>query len=363
MVPTPLSWFGASQSEFDEVKTLFTFSAELGCIPVNFQNESTNGGKVLLNKPATNTFNRITKHYKTKPNLKTNNTRIRRPKTTSLVDQNQIKVNSNVSNNFTKPDTSIMEVTSDINAATIEIIQTAENTVNISDNVEDALLNIFLEEDKSMEILLEQSQFLVEPVCPTIKFPELDEIIPDPKDLFVMAEQTDIDDGYDTNSEKSYPTLASINMGMDMETIMSDAANTEFTLLGDEPLNSLDGSDPEDVSDPDWNIVGSFDNVQDLLTNFGNDYPLTKKTGSRHTKGPKPQPLHILPAQNRDNVVRCREYRKKKNEIMYKGMSELEELEKRNIDLKQRETKMRKNLAHIRSSYLRLIKEGKIKFC
>jgi len=64
------------------------------------------------------------------------------------------------------------------------------------------------------------------------------------------------------------------------------------------------------------------------------------KSSRRNTKGPKPQNLGDYPAKNRVNILRCREYRKKKKENQMNLMNEMNVLENRNKELRGKEQKM-----------------------
>lgn len=60
------------------------------------------------------------------------------------------------------------------------------------------------------------------------------------------------------------------------------------------------------------------------------------------------------------NVVRCREYRIKKKEKEFTEMSELDTLEERFRELTEQEQRMKEKIDRLRSSYLRMISEGKV---
>lgn len=159
----------------------------------------------------------------------------------------------------------------------------------------------------------------------------------------------------ETNSEISVPV-------MNIENIMIDAEGIEFTLLDD--TNVETGFHPLDVQQPiaapSGTVVHTFNSVADLLKTFSPDQP---KQGKKHTTGPIPQPLEKLPPQNINNVLRCREYRSNKNKKLAQEMDELEVLEEKNRELREQEKKITEKLAQAQAAYLRLIREGRVKYC
>ena len=159
----------------------------------------------------------------------------------------------------------------------------------------------------------------------------------------------------ETNSEISVPVMS-------IENIMMDAEGIEFTLLDD--TNVETGFHPSDVQQliaaPSGTVVHTFNSVADLLKTFSPDQP---KQGKKHTTGPIPQPLEKLPPQNINNVLRCREYRSNKNKKLAQEMDELEVLEEKNRELREQEKKITEKLAQAQAAYLRLIREGRVKYC
>jgi len=123
-------------------------------------------------------------------------------------------------------------------------------------------------------------------------------------------------------------------------------------------------------------LLGTFENVPDLLNAFSSEnpnitkeqpttskeQPTTKKVIKRHTKGPKRQNLEDLPEKNRDNVERCREYRKIKKEKKMDEIDELNALETKNKELQLKEQRMKDELVRMQGTYLKLISEGRVKF-
>lgn len=123
----------------------------------------------------------------------------------------------------------------------------------------------------------------------------------------------------------------------------------------------------EKEQDPDWipegsSYVGTFKTLDDLVTSLGVEVTEAPKESARHKKGPKRQPLEALPKANISNVIRCREYREKKNMKYEKELTELESLEATNNELQMKEKAMRDQLSKMQGAYLKLITDGRIKF-
>jgi len=121
--------------------------------------------------------------------------------------------------------------------------------------------------------------------------------------------------------------------------------------------------------------VTSIDDIdEDLLARscFVENKKLNKNS-KRNTKGPKRQNLEDYPVENRANIIKCREYRKKKKDEQLQNENEMKALEIENNALRKKEEEMKdevlkmqrqclsimnpKSLKH----YLKLMREGKIK--
>lgn len=88
------------------------------------------------------------------------------------------------------------------------------------------------------------------------------------------------------------------------------------------------------------------------------------KKPQKYKKGPKPLTLeNIDDEEKKKNIIRCREYRCKKNEIILEEMTELEKLEARNNELKLKEQALKDKVKKLKDTYIKLISEGTIKFC
>jgi len=85
------------------------------------------------------------------------------------------------------------------------------------------------------------------------------------------------------------------------------------------------------------------------------------KSSKRNTKGPKRQNLEDYPVENRANIIKCREYRKKKKDEKLQDENEMKALEIKNIELRKKLEKMRDLMLRGQRHYLKLVREGKIK--
>jgi len=84
---------------------------------------------------------------------------------------------------------------------------------------------------------------------------------------------------------------------------------------------------------------------------------------NKHRKGRSRKPLEEIDDKaKKKNVVRCRNYRFEKKVREEKKLSDLQELEKRNIELKRKEVEVRGKREKVQNAYLALIKYGRIKF-
>lgn len=150
----------------------------------------------------------------------------------------------------------------------------------------------------------------------------------------------------------------------------SSLMNTDgiaFNLVDDSSNGSSNDQLDKDENDLEWlpedfTLVGTYKTLPGMMEAFGMEVP-KKRTKRHHTKGPKQMDLKSLPEENVKNVMRCREYRKNKKEQMADEEEELEELLARNQELKEEESRIRERLNKMQAAYLRLISEGRVKFC
>merc|ERR1712004_741398 len=84
---------------------------------------------------------------------------------------------------------------------------------------------------------------------------------------------------------------------------------------------------------------------------------------NKHRKGRSRKPLEEIDDKaKKKNVVRCRNYRSEKKVREEKKLTDLQELEERNIELKRKEVEVRGKREKVQNAYLALIKYGRIKF-
>merc|ERR1712004_39201 len=84
---------------------------------------------------------------------------------------------------------------------------------------------------------------------------------------------------------------------------------------------------------------------------------------NKHRKGRSRKPLEEIDDKAKQkNVVRCRNYRSEKKVREEKKLTDLQELEERNIELKRKEVEVRGKREKVQNAYLALIKYGRIKF-
>jgi len=156
--------------------------------------------------------------------------------------------------------------------------------------------------------------------------------------------------------------------GINLETIMTEAEGLEFTLLDSDNIEETNIFDeelaiPPQLDNPSTTYVGTFENMADIMKAFSVKPPNSKQKVKKHNLSRKQKPLKNILPENLDNVMRCREYRKKKNIKLADHLDELESLGTRNDELKEKERRMSEKLAQAKAVYLRLIKKGTVKYC
>jgi len=187
-----------------------------------------------------------------------------------------------------------------------------------------------------------------------------------------------VDEGYNTAestaSGKSSPTSS---IGDDVVTLNNhdqdhtvewslpadfniNAIDIDFVLQQTEVANAVDGILPDHQ---EFNFIGTYETTEEMNKALDlepkQDAPKERR---RHKLGPKQQKLEELPRENIDNVKRCREYRKNKNIKLSVEEEELKELEERNAELREKEKMMVEKLSKAQGAYIRLIREGRVKF-
>merc|ERR1712181_198555 len=101
---------------------------------------------------------------------------------------------------------------------------------------------------------------------------------------------------------------------LDLGAIMQDSSNIQFVVVDN-------GDSPADAPAQEFTLIGTYDNYPEMIQanpslssekekDDGTDSP---KEPRRHKKGPKKADLSEIPVENRQNVIRCRKYRKNKN--------------------------------------------------
>merc|ERR1719234_465652 len=149
---------------------------------------------------------------------------------------------------------------------------------------------------------------------------------------------------------------------LDLGAIMQDSSNIQFVVV--------DNGDSPAVVNQEFTLIGTYDNYPEMIQanpslssekekGDGTDSP--KEEPRRHTKGPKKADLSEIPVENRQNVIRCRKYRKNKNIKAASWEDELKSLETRNEELKEHEKVMMERLAKVQGAYINLINAGRIK--
>jgi len=155
--------------------------------------------------------------------------------------------------------------------------------------------------------------------------------------------------------------------------------DTDFTIeYSSDTWEDLSSKLIDEERDPTWHPqeyelekIAVFDNKdlhEALFPEEDRSSLKRKKTPRRkpqkYRRGPTPMSLDkIDDEEKKRNILRCREYRNKKNEVILEEMTELEKLEAKNIELKQEEQALRDKVKKFKDTYLKLISEGRIRFC
>jgi len=115
----------------------------------------------------------------------------------------------------------------------------------------------------------------------------------------------------------------------------------------------------DELEDADWVPHQQEQNQKSTLSTSKSRVNMRNK----HRKGRSRKPLEEIDDKaKKKNVVRCRNYRFEKKVREEKKLSDLQELEKRNLELKRKEVEVRGKREKVQNAYLALIKYGRIKF-
>merc|ERR1712211_100942 len=115
----------------------------------------------------------------------------------------------------------------------------------------------------------------------------------------------------------------------------------------------------DELEDADWVPHQQEQNKKSSLSTSKSRVNMRNK----HRKGRSRKPLEEIDDKaKKKNVVRCRNYRSEKKVREEKKLSDLQELEERNPELKRKEVEVRGKREKVQNAYLALIKYGRIKF-
>merc|ERR1712004_627955 len=114
----------------------------------------------------------------------------------------------------------------------------------------------------------------------------------------------------------------------------------------------------DELEDAEWVPHQEEQNQKSSLSSKGR-----MNMKNKHRKGRSRKPLEEIDDKAKQkNVVRCRNYRFEKKVREEKKLTDLQELEKRNLELKRKEVEVREKREKVQNAYLALIKYGRIKF-
>jgi len=133
--------------------------------------------------------------------------------------------------------------------------------------------------------------------------------------------------------------------------------SNDFEEFIDQEIAQKEKQDHEQFNIESVTAIDDIDGVL-LARNF---FLENNKSSKRNTKGPKRQNLEDYPVENRANIIKCREYRKKKKDEQLQDMNEMKALEIKNIELRRKKQMMKESIFKMKRDLEKLIKEGKIK--
>merc|ERR1712098_869438 len=157
--------------------------------------------------------------------------------------------------------------------------------------------------------------------------------------------------------QQSIPSHTQGSMGTSSGII---SGSKDFEDLMDQEIAQKEKQDHEQFNIESVPAIDDID--EDLLARscFVGNKKLNKNS-KRNTKGPKRQNLEDYPVENRANIIKCREYRKKKKDEQLQEENEMKALEIKNNELRRKKQMMKESIFKMKRDLEKLIKEGKIK--
>jgi len=140
--------------------------------------------------------------------------------------------------------------------------------------------------------------------------------------------------------------------------IFSDSK--DFDDLIDQEIAQKEKQNHEQFNLESVTAIDDIDGVL-LARSFFVENKKSDKNSKRNTKGSKRQNLEDYPVENRANIIKCREYRKKKKDEKLQDENEMKALEIKNIELRRKKQKRKDLIFRMKRLLLKLIKEGKIR--
>jgi len=138
------------------------------------------------------------------------------------------------------------------------------------------------------------------------------------------------------------------------------SGSKDFEDLIDQEITQQEKQDHEQFNIESVTAIDDIDEYLLARSFFVENKKLDKRS-KRNTKGPIRQNLEDYPVENRANIIKCREYRKKKKDEQLQDENEMKALEIKNIELQKKLEKMRDLMLRGQRLYLKLVREGKIK--
>jgi len=178
-----------------------------------------------------------------------------------------------------------------------------------------------------------------------ITIPNVDDASPTDESSFSM----DLQQSIPSQTQGSMDTASGIFSG-----------SKDFEDLIDQEIAQQEKQDHEQFNIESVTAIDDIDEYLLARSFFVENKKLDKRS-KRNTKGPIRQNLEDYPVENRANIIKCREYRKKKKDEQLQDENEMKALEIKNIELQKKLEKMRDLMLRGQRLYLKLVREGKIK--